>query len=471
VKIKNPSTLAVVAMRKTSYVLENFASPDKYLKSCLESLKEAIDKNENPGVIRQLLGSINKIEMISESRGVKRSIKRIKDKISPDILISIQKTAQNQQGDNTQDIVGEIKESHEQLEQNQILLKNEVSNLADLQEKMNRNIAEKTNQLYRMNRENLEAQALLEYNNSIIERNKRIIDSMQHEAQLDSLKRMTQQLKINEQQAQLKWQDSQIILRKAQRNLFFAFGAIILIVALGLFMKWRGTSKFNKELQEKNAQIITEQEKSERLLLNILPVNVAKELKEKGAVAAQYFEEVSVLFADFEGFSHISKTLSPSELVETLDSLFKVFDDIVENHGIEKIKTIGDEYMCACGVPTKRKDSALVLIKAAIEIQKFLKVWNKTRNEAGLPEFKAGIGIHTGPLITGVVGKNKFAYDMWGDTVNIASRLESACESGRINISDSTAKFVKNDFDLESRGKIPVKNMSPMNMYYVTATS
>ena len=332
--------------------------------------------------------------------------------------------------------------------------------MADIQDRLNRDLESKSSLLNQMTKEKLEAQALIEYN-------RRLIDSMSFEAELDSMDLVYQQSLIKEQKSDLKWQESQLTLKNSQRNLLLALSAIVFLTALMLFMKWRASAKFNEELRQKNVEIAQEKEESERLLLNILPKNVAEELKEKGHVSTQYFDKVSVMFADFVGFPKISKRLSPAELVETLDTLFNAFDTIIEKYEIEKIKTIGDEYMCACGVPVPQRDNAGKTTTAAIEMQDFIKRWNENRKDSGLPKFNIRIGIHTGPIITGVVGKHKFAYDIWGDTVNIASRLESASQPGMINISEDTAALLADKYKLKSRGKVEVKNMDPLEMYYV----
>lgn len=199
-----------------------------------------------------------------------------------------------------------------------------------------------------------------------------------------------------------------------------------------------------------------------------MPERVATELKETGKASPQHFKQVTVLFTDFEGFSQIAKQLSPQELVHDLDSVFKEFDAIVSKYGIEKIKTIGDAYMCAGGLPETNAGHPQDLINAALDIQEFLKKWNTKREKRGKPAFKARIGIHTGPIIAGVVGTKKFAYDIWGDTVNIAARLETAGEVGKVNISQNTYNCIKNDFKTEQRGKLPIKNLGEVRMYFVS---
>lgn len=201
---------------------------------------------------------------------------------------------------------------------------------------------------------------------------------------------------------------------------------------------------------------------SDDLLLNILPSEVAEELKLKGEVDAQYFDEVTVLFTDFVNFTGISEQLTPKELVAEIHECFKGFDAITSKYGLEKIKTIGDAYLAVCGLPIANKSHAKNTVQAAIEILEFI---SARKINGGL--FNIRIGIHSGSLVAGVVGVKKFAYDIWGDTVNTAARMEQNSESGRINVSESTYQLTKTDFQFESRGKIKAKNKGEIEMYYI----
>jgi class 3 adenylate cyclase len=198
------------------------------------------------------------------------------------------------------------------------------------------------------------------------------------------------------------------------------------------------------------------------LLLNILPEEVAAELKKNGFAEAKHYEEVTVLFTDFVGFTRISETLSPKELVAEIDSYFSEFDRIMTENEIEKIKTIGDAYMAVCGLPLVNSEHAVKILKAAKEIQQFVV---KKKAEGGL--FDIRIGINTGSVVAGIIGIKKYAYDIWGDTVNTAARMESNSESGRINISESTYELVKSEFPCTYRGEIEAKNKGMIKMYFV----
>ncbi|MBL0340081.1 MAG: tetratricopeptide repeat protein [Bacteroidetes bacterium] len=242
--------------------------------------------------------------------------------------------------------------------------------------------------------------------------------------------------------------------QKLVRNGFVGGFTIVLLFA-GIFLKQRNKIKKGKKL-------------SDGLLLNILPEEVAEELKQKGSADARQFDEVTVMFTDFKGFTQISEKLTPKELVAEIHTCFKAFDDIISKHNIEKIKTIGDSYMCAGGLPVPNKTNALEVVNAALEIQQFMQWHLEKRKSEGKEIFEIRIGIHTGPVVAGIVGVKKFAYDIWGDTVNIASRMESSGEPGKINISGSTYEIIKNQFNCEHRGKIEAKNKGGIDMYFVS---
>jgi adenylate cyclase len=202
-------------------------------------------------------------------------------------------------------------------------------------------------------------------------------------------------------------------------------------------------------------------------LKNILPVHIAEELKTTGKARARRFPEATVLFCDFVNFTKTAERLGPEALVQELDVCFKAFDKIMDRYdGVEKIKTIGDAYMAASGLST-RKSLPNDLIRAALEMQRFLNKERAKREQLGLPFFTGRIGLHTGPVVAGVVGARKFAYDIWGDTVNVASRIESKSEPGQVNISESTYHLIKYTFRCTYRGKVEAKNKGLIDMYFV----
>ncbi len=243
----------------------------------------------------------------------------------------------------------------------------------------------------------------------------------------------------------------------------------IFIVALALlsYSRFRASRKARKTLEEKNKLIEEERQRSDELLLNILPAQIAEELKNTGKAKAQKIDEATVLFTDFKNFTQIADKMSPEQLVRELDHCFKGFDYIISQYeDIEKIKTIGDAYMCASGLKGA-KGLPRNIVRAALEMQEFLEDYKQERSRLGLPYFEARIGLHTGPVVAGVVGVNKFAYDIWGNTVNVAARMEAKCDPGKVNISEATHDRIHHYFNCSSRGRIAAKNVGAIEMYYV----
>ncbi len=249
--------------------------------------------------------------------------------------------------------------------------------------------------------------------------------------------------------------------RQARFGITLTLG-VLLVGAIIIYRNYLQMAKINKILDKQKEEI-------ESLLLNILPKEVAEELKLNGTSQPRQFEEVSVLFTDFVGFTNIADKVNADNLVEDLNECFIAFDGIIEKYGLEKIKTIGDSYMCAGNLPSSVPDHPYKIIKAAIEMKEFLIKWNHQRQLEGKPVWEVRMGVHTGPVVAGVVGKKKYAYDIWGSTVNIASRMESACLPGKVNISESTFEKVKDRFDCVYRGKLNAKNVGELDMYFVEA--
>ncbi|MEM0999697.1 MAG: adenylate/guanylate cyclase domain-containing protein [Bacteroidota bacterium] len=220
-------------------------------------------------------------------------------------------------------------------------------------------------------------------------------------------------------------------------------------------------------LEKQKETIAQEMQKSDALLLNILPKETAAELKNHGKAQPRYFDQVTVMFTDFKDFTKISEMLTPEELVREIDFCFRRFDEIVDRHGLEKIKTIGDAYMCAGGLPIANASHPVDILRAALEIRDFMRELKTERDARGEGTFELRLGIHTGPVVAGIVGLNKFQYDIWGDTVNTASRMESSAAVGQVNISEATYSLVKDHFQCTPRGKIAVKNKGEIGMYYV----
>ena len=249
-----------------------------------------------------------------------------------------------------------------------------------------------------------------------------------------------------------------------------ALVGLVVIIAVGLFGRLRFVNRTNKIIQK-------EKDRSDELLHNILPAEVAAELKEKGESEARDFEHVTVLFTDFVEFTQTAEKLSAKELVSEINTCFRAFDEIIQKYQIEKIKTIGDAYMAAGGLHVPRTSEPGDVVRAALEMQEFMIKHQSEREEQNLPAFKMRVGIHTGPVVAGIVGVKKFQYDIWGDTVNTASRMESAGEPGKVNISHDTYILLnthtdsEQQFEFESRGKISVKGKGEMEMHFVTLSA
>ena len=243
-------------------------------------------------------------------------------------------------------------------------------------------------------------------------------------------------------------------VKAAHRRNYELIGAAAFLLLLGFTF-----------LLRKNIKLLgVEKKRSDNLLLNILPEEVATQLKDTGSAAARNFDNVTVLFTDFVNFTEATGRMKPETLIQELDTCFKKFDAITSKYNIEKIKTIGDAYLAVCGLPHPDPKHAENIVKAALEIADFMQ---DREAKLGNNTFGIRIGIHTGPVIAGIVGVKKFAYDIWGDTVNTAARMEQNSSPGRINISQSTYELVKDHFNCEYRGEIDVKGKGVMKMYYV----
>lgn len=249
--------------------------------------------------------------------------------------------------------------------------------------------------------------------------------------------------------------------KRSQRIVIIATiltSALIFLLALGLYRR-------NQFIKATNRIIEEEKNRSENLLLNILPRETAEELKQNGKVQAKKFDSVTVLFSDFKGFTKQAEQAKPEHLIRSLDFYFREFDRITSKYGLEKIKTIGDAYMCAGGLPIPDDLHAKQVVKAAREMLELVNGVLPANDD--LIHFEVRIGIHTGPVVAGIVGMKKWQYDIWGDTVNIASRMESLSEAGRINLSESTYREINDEFSCEYRGEIAVKNHEALKMYFL----
>lgn len=293
--------------------------------------------------------------------------------------------------------------------------------------------------------------------------NKRIQERLQF--QEDSVKILKKEQEV--QELQLKASELELNAQKAKNNLYIIVAIISLSLLSIIGVLFIGRQRTLRQLEEKNRIIQEEKRRSDELLLNILPEEVMHELKAHGKTTAKNYAKATVLFADIKDFTGISERLTPDQLIEGLDAYFERFDKVIEKYGIEKIKTIGDAYVCAGGVPTKSETNPHLVVQAALDFMKEIESLHRERVAQGKIPFEFRIGIHTGQLVAGVIGIRKFAYDIWGDTVNMAARMQQAGQEGKINISGGTYEMVKDKFACVYRGKIEAKNKGEVDMYFV----
>lgn len=287
----------------------------------------------------------------------------------------------------------------------------------------------------------------------------RLLTEAERDRALQAANMELQDSKLKLQQQELVMKDEALEQRKKQQ-LFYVYGIItVLAISLLVFRSFRQQKKSNQAL-------LKEKKRSEELLLNILPQEVAEELMEKGFADAKHFHNVTVLFTDFVSFTSIAEKMSPQELVGELHVCFKAFDGILGKYHIEKIKTVGDAYMAVSGLPMSNPNHASDMVAAALEIREFML---NRKKELGKGTFSIRIGINSGEVVAGIVGVRKFSYDIWGDTVNIAARMEQNSEEGKINISESTYQLVKSKYPCIHRGKVEAKNKGGIDMYYVSS--
>ena len=254
---------------------------------------------------------------------------------------------------------------------------------------------------------------------------------------------------------------------KIRTNVMLAGIGVLLLLSILFYRNIRHKQKAKAKIEKAYNEVERQKEKSDELLLNILPYEVAEELKEKGYTTAKAFDEVTVLFSDIKGFTNVAEKMTAQQLVKEIDTYFSAFDNIILKYGLEKIKTIGDAYIAAGGLPEKNSATAQNVIEAAIAMQQAVEKLKQERIALNKPHFELRIGIHTGPVVAGVVGIKKFQYDIWGDTVNLAARMEQSGVPGKINISQHTYESVKDQFNCVHRGKIEAKNKGEIDMYFV----
>jgi class 3 adenylate cyclase/tetratricopeptide (TPR) repeat protein len=303
-----------------------------------------------------------------------------------------------------------------------------------------------------------------------LERTNLIADSLQKRQMEDELIRRDFEeailrdslAQVENERQMIQAHQEEVKKKNRSRNIAYASALALLILSGGLFSRWRYIRRSKAALEE-------EKDRSDSLLLNILPTEVAEELKAHGRASARQYDEVSILFTDFVRFTEISEKLDAGELVAELNECFEAFDLLLEENGIEKIKTIGDAYMAAGGLPIPSEDAVARTVVTALKMQEFMKHRIEADQNEKKEVFQMRLGIHTGPVVAGIVGLKKFQYDIWGDTVNTASRIESHGAVGKVNISDEVYERIKDDprFRFESREEIEVKGKGRMKMWFV----
>ncbi|MFZ4476872.1 MAG: adenylate/guanylate cyclase domain-containing protein [Saprospiraceae bacterium] len=348
-------------------------------------------------------------------------------------------------------------------------LSGQNQNIATTYEEQLRQVEEKTKE--QLNQQEAKISGLSQEKQSIDSSYRyatRKLAYLSKEQMMDSVVLAQQERQIQTQKTLIAEKELEKEKSDSLRNLLALVLAFMGVIAVLFYARYRAKRKTANELQQKNKLVEAEQQRSNTLLLNILPPAIAEELKARNKVAARKYDQATVMFIDFKGFTHVAEQLSPEMLVEELDFCFSNFDRIIGQHRIEKIKTIGDAYMCASGL-SDMNASPSDIVKAALEIQDFMLALKAERLNRGMPYFEARVGIHVGPVVAGVVGAKKFAYDIWGDTVNIAARMEEACEPGHVNVSEAAHWLAKYEFEWQYRGKVAAKNKGMMDMYYVTS--
>ena len=349
--------------------------------------------------------------------------------------------------------IGMLRKEKESLNKGMTQLRDKEKDLTEQTVQAKQTIAQKTEQLAVV--ENQKQQL-----GKMATKKQRLVEALRNEKLLDSIAYAQDR------------QEQELEIQKGRnfRNILISIVGFTLALAGFAFYRFKENQQQKRVLEGKNKMIEEERHRSDELLLNILPAPIAQELKNNGKAKAQRYERASVLFTDFKDFTTISERLSPEQLVHELDTYFKAFDFIISQYKLEKIKTIGDAYMCASGL-SDRISTPIAIVRAALEIQQYLNEMKVDKMRKGEPYFEARIGISTGPVVAGVVGVNKFAYDIWGDTVNVAARVQEACESGRINISAETHREIQYSFRCIYRGRVAAKNKGDIDMYYVESTS
>lgn len=355
------------------------------------------------------------------------------------------------------------------LREEQEILEEENDQLLAAQEKKSEELQQREADLERIR----EAKAEVDQKVAATQREVKTLsrDALEAKVILEEREKELQQVELLQKESDLRAMQAEMASERSNtlRNYAIGAGALLLLLSALLYSRFVTKKRDAKALRQINGELDEAREQSDKLLLNILPSGIAEELKATGTAKTRKFDDVTILFSDFVNFTRISELLDPEDLVAELDFCFQAFDRILDDYeDLEKIKTIGDAYMVASDLDT-RKSIPTNLVRAALRMQAFLTERQKERTAQSLPYFEARIGLHTGTVVAGVVGSKKFAYDVWGDTVNTASRVENQCAPGKVNVSETTYRLIKYQFDCEYRGKVQAKNKGFLDMYYVNS--
>lgn len=425
------------------------------LNKCIEYANRSIQASEEAGDIEQLKKSYKTLNSAQKMSGNVKGAMASYAK-----LVSLKKNIFNAKK------VGEIEKKQLEYEhrkredsinnQRQIAqehLKEQAKVLARKQQELT--ATEKDKEAAHLALDKTKADLAMEKNSS--DEKEKELTLAQEEKVLQATKLELQKSQLQVQKNELEIKDQALEQRRYERWFFISGIAGLLAFSSLAYRNFKVQKKSNHALKK-------EKKRSEELLLNILPAEVASELMEKGFADAKHFDDVTVLFTDFISFTSVAETMTPHELVGELHVCFKAFDEILGKYHIEKIKTVGDAYLAVAGLPAANHDHASDIVSAAIEIRDFMR---RRKEEMGSKTFGIRIGINSGSVVAGIVGVRKFSYDIWGDTVNIAARMEQNSEEGKINMSETTYQLVKDKYGSVYRGKIEAKNKGSIDMYYL----
>ncbi len=438
------------------------ADKKENLKRCIEYSQKAVDIGEEVGELELMKTAYQNMYAAQKAAGKVGDAVRTYSKIqtlnhailNPQKAKELEAKRLEYEHKKREDSIKQEQEAaDERARQQQQVLAQQQQQIEASKQSINNAQKEKEN----VNRALQKSQSDLDREKSNVEEKVRQLSQAEQEKALVDAKLELQAKEAALAQAELEKKDRVIEQRKRAQYIYLSGLGVLLIFTLLIYRSFAAQKKFNVAL-------LNEKKRSEELLLNILPAEVAKELIKKGFADAKHFFDVTVLFTDFVNFTTVAENMTPQQLVSELHVCFKAFDVILGKYHIEKIKTVGDAYMAVSGLPSSNPNHAADIVAAAIEIRDFMQ---KRKAEVGAATFGIRVGINSGNVVAGIVGLRKFSYDIWGDTVNIAARMEQNSEEGKINISESTYQLIKDKYPCIYRGKIEAKNKGSIDMYYL----